>query len=181
MSDSLQHSDTLDSASNSLPSPLLAPIAETGKAGLRDPTSYLENIWNGYFSDVSRVNQVDIAYYRPWKRRLGQIRMSFDSRTSCIGLNSLLQLSQIPEYILITTIAHELVHYTHGFGSPLPCLHPHPHAGHVVDRELERRGLGETLRQCNAWIDQHWFSFYEEMHEAGWPGLSKTVSQDDSL
>ncbi len=170
MPDSLRYSDTPCGASNSLPSTLPAISAETD---WRDPALYLEDIWNRYFSDVPRANQVDISYCRPWKRRLGQIRMSLDSRTSFIGLNSLLQLSQIPEYVLLATIAHELVHYAHGFGSPLPCLYPHPHAHHVVDRELERRGLGETLRLCNAWIDQHWFSYYEEMREAGWPGLSR--------
>jgi hypothetical protein len=173
MTDSLRYSDTPCSASNSLPLALPATSAETGKAeDWRDPTRYLENIWNRYFSDVTRVNQVDIFYCRPWKRRLGQIRMSLDASTSLIGLNSLLQLSQIPEHVLLATIAHELVHYAHGFGSPLPCLYPHPHAHRVVDRELEHRGLGETLHLCNAWIDQHWFSFYEEMREAGWPGLS---------
>lgn len=173
MSDSLQHRDTPSSASNSLSLTLPATSAETGKTeDARDATLYLGNIWNRYFSDVPRVNQVDIAYCRPWKGRLGQIKLSLDSKTSFIGLNSLLQLSQIPGYILITTIAHELVHYAHGFGSPLPCLYSHPHANHVVDRELERRGLGDTLHLCNAWIDQHWFSYYEEMREAGWPGLS---------
>lgn len=170
MSDSLQHSDIPYSASISLSLVLTATGAEIDKAeDLRDPTLYLGNIWKRYFSDVPRANQVDIAYCRPWKRRLGQIRMSLDSRISYIGLNSLLQLSQIPEYVLITTIAHELAHYAHGFGSPLPCLYSHPHANHVVNHELERRGLGDVLHLCNAWIDQHWFSCYEEMREAGWP------------
>lgn len=173
MPDSLQYSDTPCRAFDRLPLTLPATGAETGKAeNWRDPTFYLENIWSRHFSDVPRVNQIDISYCRPWKRRLGQIRMSLDSRTSFIRLNSLLQLSQIPEYVLLATIAHELAHYAHGFGSPLPCLYPHPHAHHVVDHEVERRDLGETLRLCNAWIDQHWFSYYEEMREAGWPGLS---------
>lgn len=167
MADSLQQQDIRYSVSNRL------PVTRGGEAeNWRDPTLYLENIWNRYFSDVPRINQVDIAYCRPWKRRLGQIRMSLDSRISRIEVNSLLQFSPIPECVLITTIAHELAHYTHGFGSPLPRLYPYPHANHVVDRELEHRGLSETLRLCNAWIDQHWFSSYEETRDAGWPGLS---------
>lgn len=134
----------------------------------RDPDRYLEAIWQTYFADIPQANQVNIAYCQPWKRRLGLIRLSLDNETSFIGLNALLQLSQIPEYILVTTIAHELVHYTHGFGSPLPRRHAHPHANNVVKRELERRGLGETMRLCDWWIDNQWFSFYDRERAAGW-------------
>ncbi|MGH2481953.1 MAG: hypothetical protein ACRDHW_20060, partial [Ktedonobacteraceae bacterium] len=70
----------------------------------RDPGAYLEEIWRSYFADVQRVNRLEIAYCQPWKRRLGLIRLSLDNTTSFIGLNALLQLPQIPEYILITTI-----------------------------------------------------------------------------
>ena len=137
----------------------------------RNPMLYLDEIWQRYFLDVPRVNQVDIAYCQPWKRRLGLIRLSLDNTTTFIGINALLQLSQVPEYILITTIAHELAHYTHGFGSPLPRLHEHPHANNVVKRELERRELGETLNQCDQWIDKEWFAFYEIERETGWRNL----------
>jgi hypothetical protein len=134
----------------------------------RDPAIYLDEIWQTYFADIPRVNQVEIAYCQPWKRRLGLIRLSLDNETSFIGINVLLQLPQVPEYILITTIAHELTHYAHGFGSPLPRVYAHPHANNVVKRELERRGLGETLRLCDEWIDSHWFSFYDRERETGW-------------
>lgn len=137
-------------------------------ASARDPDIYLEVIWQTYFADIARANQVNIAYCQPWKRRLGLIRLSLDNETSFIGLNALLQLPHIPEYILTTTIAHELVHYTHGFGSPLPRRHAHPHANNVVKRELERRGLGETMRLCDWWIDNQWFSFYDKERAAGW-------------
>lgn len=134
----------------------------------RDPARYLDEIWRTYFVDIARINQVEIAYCRPWKRRLGLIRLSLDNATSFIGVNALLQLSQVPEYVLITTIAHELTHYAHGFGSPLPRVHEHPHANNVVKRELERRGLGETLRLCDAWIDKEWFAFYDQERQGGW-------------
>ena len=147
------------------------PIAQHSIATTRNPTRYLDEIWQTYFADVPRVNQVDIAYGRPWKRRLGLIRLSLDNTTSFIGVNALLQLPRVPEYILITTIAHELTHYTHGFGSPLPRLYEHPHANNVVKSELANRGLGETLEMCNEWIDKEWFSFYEREHETGWLNL----------
>jgi hypothetical protein len=137
----------------------------------RNPTLYLDEIWQTYFADVPRVNRVDVAYCQPWKRRLGLIRLSLDNAISFIGINALLQLSQVPEYILTITIAHELTHYAHGFGSPLPRLHEHPHANNVVKRELEHRGLGETQGLCDEWIDREWFSFYERERETGWLNL----------
>ena len=139
--------------------------------GARDPDIYLETIWQTYFADVPRANQVSIAYCQPWKRRLGLIRLSLDNETSFIGLNALLQLPQVPEYILITTIAHELTHYAHGFGSPLPRLYDHPHANNVVNRELEARGLIECVQRCDEWIDKQWFTFYDRVRQSGWVGI----------
>ena len=147
------------------------PMVSNPPSAPRHSTRYLDEIWQTYFADVPRVNQVDIAYCRPWKRRLGLIRLSLDNTTSFIGVNALLQLPQVPEYILITTIAHELTHYAHGFGSPLPRLHKHPHANDVVKCELERRGLGATLSLCDKWIDKEWFSFYDAERENGWLSL----------
>ncbi|HEY4389150.1 MAG TPA: hypothetical protein VGN34_32285, partial [Ktedonobacteraceae bacterium] len=64
----------------------------------------------------------------------------------------------------------------HGFGSPLPRLCSHPHANHVVDRELESRALGVQLRCCNEWIDKNWLSFYYKQRDMGWAGLYGTCS-----
>jgi hypothetical protein len=147
------------------------PMLADQSAAPRDPARYLDEIWQTYFADVPHVNRVEVAYCQPWKRRLGLIRLSLDNTHSFIGINALLQLSQVPEYILIITIAHELTHYAHGFGSPLPRLHEHPHANNVVKRELERRGLGETQGLCDAWIDREWYSFYDREREIGWLNL----------
>ncbi len=143
------------SLSTATPSPIMF-------CATRDLTIYLTSIWQHYFFDVPRANEVQIAYCRPWKSRLGLIRMSLDSTRSFIGINSLLQLKDVPDCVLVTTIAHELVHYTHGFGSPLPQLFEHPHANNIVDKELEQRGLGGALSNCTTWIDEHWYAFYEE-------------------
>ena len=137
----------------------------------RIPEVYLDEIWEKYFHDVLRANRIEIAYCYPWKRRLGLIRLSLDDNVSFIGLNALLQIEEVPEYLLTITIAHELAHYTHGFGSPLARQYKHPHANNVVPKELKRRGLGETLHLCNEWIDKHWFSFYDRERETGWAGL----------
>jgi len=136
-----------------------------------DLNSYLEQIWHDFFPDTPRINEVCIAYCYPWKTRLGLIRLSLDKMVSFIGINTLLQLQQVPEYVLITTIAHEMVHYAQGFGSPLPRVCEHPHANKVVERELERRELGEELRCCNEWIDKYWYPFYDRVRESGWAEL----------
>ncbi len=132
----------------------------------RDLSLYLSSLWQHYFSDVPHANEVHIAYCRPWKTRLGLIRMSLDGARSFIGINSLLQNANVPDCVLVTTIAHELVHYTHGFGSPLPQLFEHPHAHNIVDKELEQRGLSDMLEDCNAWIDEYWYEFYEQQRMA---------------
>jgi len=136
-------------------------------AGTRALPAYLERIWRNHFADIPRANTVHIGYCYPWKNRLGLIRLSLDQATTFIGINALLQVLQVPEYVLITTIAHELVHYTHGFGSPLPRLCKHPHANNVVERELERRELGEHLHCCNEWIDKQWYPFYDLQRLSG--------------
>ena len=140
----------------------------------RNLDQYLEHIWYQYFFDIPRANSVEIAYCQPWKRRLGLIRLSLDTTTSFIGINSLLRNQHVPEYVLITTIAHELTHYAHGFGSPLPRVHKHPHANNIVNRELEKRGLGELVRQCDEWIDKYWFTFYDTTRGSGRRGTGDT-------
>jgi len=134
----------------------------------RELTAFLNRIWWKHFIDIPRANTVEIDYCFPWKSRLGLIRLSLDQSTTFIGINALLRLPQVPEYVLITTIAHELVHYAHGFGSPLPRKHKYPHANGVVERELESRELGEYLRCCNRWIDKHWYPFYDVQCTSGW-------------
>jgi hypothetical protein len=134
----------------------------------RDLNVYLEYIWGTYFADIPRVNEVQIAYCQPWKRRLGLIRLSEDGAVTFIGINALLQHRLVPEYVLLITIAHELTHYTHGFGSPLPRLYRHPHANNVVNHELDRRGLHEERCLCDDWIDKQWFTFYDMVQQTGW-------------
>lgn len=152
---------------------LLAPGADFQQVSLyrHDLEHTLENIWHCFFHDVPRVNFVDIAYGQPWKRRLGLIRLSLDATRTFIGVNALLRRPEVPDYVLLVTIAHELVHYAHGFGSPLPRRYEHPHAFSVVECEMERRGLGEMVQRCDEWIDNAWFAFYD-MHQKARPNRS---------
>lgn len=144
---------------------------------VKDVKIYLETIWQRYFSDVPCMNEVQIAYCAPWKTRLGLIRMTVDEALSFIGVNALLQHATVPEYLLVTTIAHELVHYAHGFGSPLPRLYAHPHANNVVNRELAQRGLEEYVQLSDEWIDNNWFDFYQKVRTSGWANMRGNKGQ----
>ena len=120
----------------------------------------VDQIWGRYFHDTPRVNQIDVGWRKAWKRRLGVISLSHDEQTTHIGVNSLLARPEAPYCLTLITVAHELVHYAHGFGSPLPRKYTHPHRGGIVLRELRDRGLDAELDEYHGWIDQHWWSFY---------------------
>ena len=73
-----------------------------------------------------------------------------------IVVNGMFKSFDIPDFILELTIAHELVHYSHGFQSPHPQLYTHPHQGSVVNQDLKKRGFHEHLRQERKWIKEVW-------------------------
>ena len=80
----------------------------------------LDYLWRHQFADVPRVSSIEVSFLGCWKNRLGVISFKPDNNTTHIGINSLLRLPDVPYYVTTVTIAHELVHYSHGFGSPLP-------------------------------------------------------------
>lgn len=126
----------------------------------------LNFIWENYFDDVERANNVEISFGRAWKARLGMITLSASGRTTFIGVNSLLRSRFVPKFIPRVTIAHELVHYTHGFGSPRPKRYSHPHRGGVVDRELAERGLDTEHDLYQQWLRENWYAFYGHSRHA---------------
>jgi len=74
----------------------------------------LEQIWDTYFSDIKKINEVKIIFGRKARTRLGSIKSAKDG-SSLIQINSHLRNLLIPEFVIQSTIAHELVHYAHGF------------------------------------------------------------------
>ena len=66
----------------------------------------------------------------------------------------------MPDYVIDSTIGHELAHYAHGFGSGLPRLYTDPHRGGIVDAELERRGLTAATQRSEEWRAAHWEDLY---------------------
>ena len=132
----------------------------------------LNYIWDTYFPDISRPNPVVAAFGRASKTRLGSIGMQgwrrhgafqgyrtsekVDDGTTVIKLTGYFKHPDIPEYVLDVTLAHEIVHYAHGFHSPHPQLYKHPHQGNIVNDELKKRGLGDLLKKQKAWLKAHW-------------------------
>lgn len=62
---------------------------------------------------------------------------------------------KIPTSVVDHTLAHELVHYAHGFSSKRTRLHKYPHAGGVVQKEMEERGVGYLNRAYRVWVKQY--------------------------
>ena len=118
----------------------------------------LEFIWQSYFADVKRTNNVNIKFGKRASTRLGSIKKSNRSKVfeTEITMTGFFKDERVPEYIIDLTIAHELCHYVHGFSSPLPQLFKYPHLGGLVDKELIRRGMGEQLIEQKKWLKKEW-------------------------
>ncbi len=117
----------------------------------------LDDTWDTHFNDVPQQNDVRIVYGRRTKRRLGSISLDpQDRNTSIITMNGLFRDPQIPEFVVVATLVHELTHYAHGFNSPLDQAQSHPHAGGVMRREYAERGLLQLYLDQKKWLKQNW-------------------------
>lgn len=124
----------------------------------------LETLWQRYFSDVKRKNQVKIKFGPRVSRRMGSIRKVHHAANSAkfdtlILLNGHFRDPEIPEMLIDATICHELAHYAHGFSSPLPRLLRFPHRGGVVDREFKKRGLSRLINTEKRWLEANWLKY----------------------
>jgi hypothetical protein len=125
----------------------------------RSIAQLLDQIWRERFADVPRINDVVAGYDFPWKWRLGRIRMTLDQRLSEITLNGLLASQDVPEVVRVAILAHEIVHYAQGFGSPLPRQQRHAHAHGAVSHELAQRGLAQHEHMLDEWSLDEWPHF----------------------
>lgn len=117
----------------------------------------LDTTWDTYFADVPQDNDVRIIFGRRAKRRLGSIMLDPEERkTSIITMNGIFRSTEIPEYVVLATLVHELTHYAQGFNSPLAQAQTHPHAGGVMKREFTERGLLWLYRDQRKWLKEHW-------------------------
>lgn len=121
----------------------------------------LHKIWQEYFKDVPMLNNVEIFFGKRAKKRLASIRQKSHNDPSSdteIRVTGYYKNVAIPEYVVDATLAHELCHYAHGFASPLTQYSKFPHKGDIVDIELEKRGLGNTLKMQKDWLKENWLN-----------------------
>jgi len=115
-----------------------------------------EELWERHFSDVSRLNDIEVKFSRNARTRLGSIRMTRDKKKSRILINGLFKDPLIPTQVVEAVLAHEIVHYVHGFSSPLKQKYRHPHRGGVVKHEMIARGLEHQYRVEKSWTKENW-------------------------
>ena len=124
---------------------------------LADHVSLLRRI---HFADVPQGYPITTRFGIRARNRFGSIGAR--SGQTIILVNRLFADPFVPTFVVAGTLAHELAHYAHGYGSGLPLLYRDPHRGGVVDKELERRGLGETNQKADQWRKMNWDSFYQQ-------------------
>lgn len=121
--------------------------------------SRLDDIWTKYFSDVpqtneqsSSANKLFIRFGRFAKLRLGSIKYNKQTKDTVITITSMFKNSSAPKDVIDHTIAHELIHYSHGFSSPHAKLHKYPHAGGIIKKEMLIRGMRKQFCAYKDWI-----------------------------
>lgn len=122
----------------------------------------LEEIWKVFFSDVVKLNEVKIRFLGRWKNKFGHIKKLKD-KSSEIVINGLFKDEKIPEYLVDLTIAHEIVHYMHGFNSPYPKQFRYPHQGGIVRKELIERGFKIPLKIEKRFLKTDWRVICKEL------------------
>ncbi|MBT4835566.1 hypothetical protein HON86_03035 [Candidatus Woesearchaeota archaeon] len=119
----------------------------------------LDVVWDKIIPEVERKNEVIIRFIGKWKNKFAHIKMLRNGSTE-IAINSLFKYPDVPDFILETTIAHELIHYMHGFQSPHPQLFRHPHRGGIVDKEIKKRGYAFLFDLEKSWVKNNWFRLH---------------------
>jgi hypothetical protein len=112
-----------------------------------------------HFADVPQGYPIVTRFGTRARYRFGSIAAR--NGQTIILVNRLFADPYVPTFVVDGTLAHELAHYAHGFGSGLPRLHRDAHRGGVVDKELERRGLGEVNARAEQWRKAYWDAFYD--------------------
>jgi len=119
----------------------------------------MEYIWNKYFPDLEKENKILVGFKGKWKNKFGHIKMV--GKNTEIVVNSLFKDDRVPEFIVDNTLAHEIVHYLHGFQSPRKQMFEHPHKGNIVNKELKDRGVINGLRMEKDWVKGRWVDIYK--------------------
>lgn len=121
----------------------------------------LNQIWTLLFSEVEKKNNVIVRFKGKWRNKFGHIKRIKNIDTE-ICVNGLFKNEVVPECIIDITLAHELIHYMHGFNSPHERKYKYPHQGGIVKKELLKRGFGHSLRLEKKFIKE-WRTLYKEL------------------
>jgi len=130
-----------------------------------------EYIYRRYFADLEAPNRIEIKWGHRSRRQLGAIKKERPQSladhfkrdfTTIIVINSLFRDKKIPVFIIDAVIAHEMSHYAHGFNSPLPQRHHHPHKGGVIRKELANRDLSALEKRQKKWLKENWQKYLDE-------------------
>lgn len=119
-----------------------------------------DQIWSLFFPEVEKKD-IFIRWKGRWKNKFGHIKRT--RKGSEIAINQLFKDLRVPEDIVKLTIAHEIVHYMHGFHSHLPRQYDHPHQGGIVDKVLKEKGFSYALKQERQWYKSEWLPLYKEL------------------
>lgn len=135
-----------------------------------------QKLWNEYYKDASRGYPIKVKFGPRARYRFGSI---YSCKQEChILVNRLFIHPEVPDYVVDATIAHELAHYVHGYGSGLRKLHSHPHRGGVVDKEMEKRGCLILEDQASVWRKENWQRIYATYAA---DSLKKSKNREDQL
>lgn len=131
---------------------------------LKSRFTYIKNY---YFPDVQIINHLVVKFGRPCTTRLGSIKKGkrIENFNSIITINGHFRDPVIPTYVVDAVLAHEFMHYTHGFASPHEQAFHHPHKGGVVDGGLRERGLTDILKAEKIWIKENWVNYLKANHQ----------------
>ena len=116
-------------------------------------------IWKLFFTEIEEKNKVKIRFKGKWKNKFGHIGRKKEESEICV--NGLFRHLEVPEWVIELTIAHELVHYMHGFHSDHVKMFRYPHQGGVVRKELIKRGF--SVGREKKWYKEEWLEMYERL------------------
>jgi hypothetical protein len=121
-----------------------------------------EKIWTFLMPEIKKLNTIHLIFKGKWKNKFGHIKKLKDGSTE-IAVNSLFRNEEVPNFIIYITIAHEFIHYMHGFQSPHPKMFRYPHQGGIVNKELIKRGFGFLLILEKQWVKCNWIKIIHSL------------------
>lgn len=119
----------------------------------------IRHLWQKYFGDIPIKNTILVLFSRPNKRVLGSIKYNRKSKVTEIRITAYFKDEFIPLKVVQATLAHEIVHYTHGFSAPGKKLYRYPHQGGIITQELRHRGLSHLEKESKQWLKENWQNY----------------------